>query len=330
MASFRGAARPLVSVIVPVHGSESFLPLCLDALSRQTCDPIEFLLVDDGSADRSLEICRRYAAADDRFRVKALGKNRGVSAARNWGIELALGEYIGFADADDLPAPDLYESLYHLCTRWDAPVSFCNYTRMAADGAHENRLPRISRLHESRGEGVLHGDEIFNAVLLPDSYGGFVWNKLFRRDLFQIPGGVRFDSACGFYEDRLFVTEALARVPAAAYTTRSLYRYRIHSTSVTAKRANWQLITGGMNARKRTIALLPPSCADFDKAVYVSMLSRYGFRALLSRDFALHARLRADFSEVRKEYIPAWRRLAGRFPLRTRLLVELVRLHFRK
>lgn len=100
----------MVSIIVPVYKVEKFLPKCIESVLNQTYTDFELILVDDGSPDKSPEICDKYAELDKRV-VVIHQKNAGVSAARNAGLENAKGEYIGFVDPDDWIAPKMYEQM---------------------------------------------------------------------------------------------------------------------------------------------------------------------------------------------------------------------------
>ncbi len=101
----------MISVIIPVYNAEKYLTHTIRCLQAQTCTDFEVLLVNDGSADRSAQICAESAKADTRFRVLTQ-ENQGVSAARNKGLAASKGEYITFLDADD-EVPDNYlETLY--------------------------------------------------------------------------------------------------------------------------------------------------------------------------------------------------------------------------
>ncbi|MBQ7815737.1 MAG: glycosyltransferase, partial [Oscillospiraceae bacterium] len=101
----------MISVIVPVYNTEKFLDKCIESISKQTFDDFEIILVDDGSTDKSGQICDTWAHKDNR--VKVIHKqNAGVSAARNNGIAAAKGEYIAFVDSDDTVSPD-YLRLLH-------------------------------------------------------------------------------------------------------------------------------------------------------------------------------------------------------------------------
>ena len=101
---------PVVSIIIPVYNTEKYLRRCLDSVCSQTLKDIEIICVDDGSTDGSAAILAEYAARDPRIKV-ITQKNAGAGAARNVGIEVATGEYVGFVDSDDFVDGDFYEKL---------------------------------------------------------------------------------------------------------------------------------------------------------------------------------------------------------------------------
>lgn len=103
-------STPLISVIIPVYKVEAYLDKCVKSVMNQTYRNLEIILVDDGSPDRCPEMCDAYATEDSRITV-IHKKNEGLSAARNSGMEIATGEYIGFVDSDDWIAPEMYEHL---------------------------------------------------------------------------------------------------------------------------------------------------------------------------------------------------------------------------
>ena len=102
-----------LSVIVPVYNAENYLERCLDSLIEQTLDEIEIICVDDNSADKSLEILKKYAKKDERLRYIHCDINGGESKARNIGLDNANGEFIAFVDNDDTVDIDFYEKLYN-------------------------------------------------------------------------------------------------------------------------------------------------------------------------------------------------------------------------
>ena len=114
-----------VSVIVPIYNKEKYLHDCLNSIIGQTLDSIEIILVDDGSTDKSKDICQEYLNKDSRISYY-YQENEGLASARQTGIELAKGEYIGFIDGDDWIDLEMYEKMYSKAKEYDADVVFCN------------------------------------------------------------------------------------------------------------------------------------------------------------------------------------------------------------
>ena len=106
------STQPLISVIVPVYNVERYLDQCVESLIGQTYERLEIILVDDGSTDSSGEQCNAWANRDNRIRA-VRQCNAGLAAARNTGLDLAKGEYIGFVDSDDYVLPDMFGTLLH-------------------------------------------------------------------------------------------------------------------------------------------------------------------------------------------------------------------------
>lgn len=106
--------KPEISIIVPIYNVEKYLPKCIESILSQTFTNFELILVNDGSKDRSGIICDEYASKDNRIKV-IHKENGGVSSARNSGVDLASGKYIGFVDPDDYIKKDMYERLHYLC-----------------------------------------------------------------------------------------------------------------------------------------------------------------------------------------------------------------------
>ena len=98
----------IISVIIPIFNAEKYLRKCLDSVCNQTYPFLQIILIDDGSTDSSLSICREYCFKDERFELISQ-ENKGVSAARNIGIDRAKGAFISFVDADDYLKPNTYE-----------------------------------------------------------------------------------------------------------------------------------------------------------------------------------------------------------------------------
>ena len=114
----------LISVIVPIYNVEQFLSKCIQSIINQSYSRLEIILVDDGSTDDSPQICDEFKEKDKRIKV-IHKKNGGLSDARNVGIEVASGEYIGFVDSDDYIDELMYEKLLNACIRNNSYISIC-------------------------------------------------------------------------------------------------------------------------------------------------------------------------------------------------------------
>lgn len=116
----------LISIIVPIYNVEQYLDDCLVSILNQTYKNLEIILIDDGSTDNSCKICDKYAEKDSRI-IVIHKENGGVSSARNAGLQISKGVYIGFVDPDDWITRDMYEVLYNNIKKYNANVSVCKY-----------------------------------------------------------------------------------------------------------------------------------------------------------------------------------------------------------
>ena len=115
---------PKISIIVPVYNVEEYIHRCIDSILAQTFTDFELILVNDGSHDQCGKICDEYAENDSRIKV-IHKKNGGLSDARNAGLEIAQGEYIGFVDSDDYIEHDMYEKLIEACKEYNSKLAMC-------------------------------------------------------------------------------------------------------------------------------------------------------------------------------------------------------------
>lgn len=184
--------NPEISIIVPVFNTASLLADCLDSILGQTFSDFELILVNDGSYDGSGEICDRYSLKDER--VKVIHQvNGGVSSARNAGLNVARGKYIGWVDSDDWIEASMFHFLYNLAEEHNAEVSECDYATYAGDTFFPSEF----------GKSPEAGDKDFllKKYLVGDIFYGLV-TKLFRRQLFE---NVRFPVG-RIWEDAWFIT----------------------------------------------------------------------------------------------------------------------------
>ena len=130
--------NPKVSIIIPVYNTEIYLEKCLESIIRQSLKEIEIIITNDGSSDNSLQIIRAFEEFDKRIKVINQEK-QGQAAARNRGIEIAKGEYIGFVDSDDWIDFDYYEKLYLTAKKYNSDVALADYIRIG-NGITKKRL----------------------------------------------------------------------------------------------------------------------------------------------------------------------------------------------
>ena len=122
-----------ISIIVPIYNTEKYLDRCIASIVAQSYENLEIILVDDGSSDNCGIICDRWAINDNR--IKVLHKsNGGLSDARNAGLSIATGEYIGFVDSDDYIHMDMYQELFDLIKKYGADMAICEYNCVSEDG----------------------------------------------------------------------------------------------------------------------------------------------------------------------------------------------------
>jgi glycosyltransferase involved in cell wall biosynthesis len=172
-----------VSVIVPVYNVEPYLSRCLESLVAQSQTDIEVILINDGSTDRSLEICNKYAAGRNNWVVHSKA-NEGQGVARNIGIEKSRGEYILFVDSDDWIETTMCQEVVE-CMR-ASHAEFANFGLNFVD-EHGKVVKQISKFSSS----VCKGNEIFQKALLDKDVLSISWNKMYRRSLL-LDNGIRF------------------------------------------------------------------------------------------------------------------------------------------
>ena len=168
--------KALISIIIPVYKVEKYLEKCIQSVINQTYENLQIILVDDGSPDNCGKICDEYAKKDHRIEV-IHKSNGGLSDARNKGLEIAKGEYIGFVDSDDYIEADMYEVLYNLLKQYNADVSICNFYTVSQG--------KISIKNADNGINEYNRIEILKEILLDRNIQSYAWNKLYKKELFD-------------------------------------------------------------------------------------------------------------------------------------------------
>ena len=216
----------LISIIVPVYKVEKYLERCVKSIQKQTYTNLEIILVDDGSPDRCGQLCDEFAKLDKRIKVYHK-ENGGISDARNYGIDKATGEYIGFVDSDDYIHESMYEKLYEAIKKSGTMISECGLTRV-----YKNTL----RPHYEGKDYflVLDKQEYLKEFLENRKVYGSVWCKLIHRDIAK---KIKF-SVGMIYEDALYNLELIKNVDKFTLISDSYYYYYIREDSYTTKPFN--------------------------------------------------------------------------------------------
>lgn len=169
-----------LSIIVPIYNVEKYLHRCVNSILAQTFTDYELILVDDGSPDNCPQICDEYALQDQRIRV--IHKvNGGLSDARNAGLDVAQGDYIGFVDSDDYISSQMYQRLIELIEMHDADMVACGILQEREDGIITGQWPNLT-------EDKIYGRQDFLDNFYPDVRRNILpaaWNKVYKRHLFQ-------------------------------------------------------------------------------------------------------------------------------------------------
>ncbi len=208
-----------VSIIVPVYNTARYLRRSMDALTGQTLQDIEIIVINDGSTDDSVEIINEYI---DRYpdKIRLISKeNGGQGTARNIGIKEAVGEYIGFADSDDCVDTAMFEAMYNVAVRDDADLVECSfhYVYEHEDGSRDELKPRgvVGQHHDNR-------DMFLNPQVSP-------WNKLYKASILK-DNDITFPEGL-IYEDTSFYIKSIPYLHKTSYIDEKYVYYFLRGQS---------------------------------------------------------------------------------------------------
>lgn len=214
-------SNPLISIIVPIYNVEKYLAKCIESILNQTYTNFELILVDDGSPDNCGKICDSYKEKDSRI-IVVHKKNGGLSSARNVGIDIAKGEYIGFVDSDDYIEPYMYEELLNAVLRDKCKLSVCNINYVFEDG---KVIPKVKN----------ESNQIYDfeqAILEMNTYRMFdmgAWSKLYHHSLFD---EIRFPEG-KLSEDFYIMYKIFDKAQRVSYVAKPCYNYLQRQNSIT-------------------------------------------------------------------------------------------------
>lgn len=203
-----------ISVIIPVYDSYSTLTRCVNSILKSTYKNIEVLIIDDGSEEKTRDLCDQIATTSPLIKVFHQ-KNNGVSTARNTGIDNADGDYITFIDADDTITENMLESLFFECENTNSQMAICGYKEILA-------LNYKKEINCIGNNSILSGPDILKCFFEENTIGWNVWAKLYRRELI---GKIRFRDNRKIAEDMFFVFEILKHTDKICILGQAFYNY---------------------------------------------------------------------------------------------------------
>lgn len=229
---FKLASSPSISVIIPVYNAERYLEKMLNSLAGQTFSNAEFICVDDGSSDKSIEILQKFEAADKRFKI-IRQNNKYAGVARNHGLKYAKGKYVIFIDSDDLLKPSMLQKLYTRAEQTSADIVLCKITKYNEESNHYEEANYSLKTY-------MIPNEIFSVVDIPDKIFQITipapFNKFYRHD-FLLRNKIKFQEIHNT-NDMLFSYLSLVLADRITYLDMSLYIYRFNAVdNLTANRS---------------------------------------------------------------------------------------------
>lgn len=206
----------MISVIVPTYNSEKYIKKCITSIVKQKKCELEILVVDNGSVDNTKNIVKEFAQKDKRIRLIQC-PIKGVSNARNMGIEYSKGEYISFVDSDDYIDEDFYYIMLDSLEKQKVELSVCEYNQIFED---EKEITKEKKY----GISNLNKVELLDKMFDKDFFQGFVWNRLYKSEIIK-NNNVRFNTEITICEDFLFNCEYMQYIEKACYINQPLYYY---------------------------------------------------------------------------------------------------------
>lgn len=211
----------LISIIIPVYKVEKYINKCIDSIINQTYKNLEIILIDDGSPDNCAKICDEYAKLDNRIKV-VHKKNGGQSEARNVGLDMANGKYIGFVDSDDYIKNDMFEILHKNLIEFDADIAITNIIKVKK---------RQKVIEEGYNDIEIYNTTNIMQMLLNNHITNYLYNKLYKMELWK---DIRLP-VDRILEDMDVMYRVLERANKVVCTNKSAYYYLIREDSSISK-----------------------------------------------------------------------------------------------
>lgn len=279
----------ILSIIIPIYNMELYLEECLESLINEVTDKFEIILVNDGSMDRSLEICNQYINKYNNIQL-VNQENRGLSAARNMGLSKASGEYITFIDPDDWVKNNYIKTIIkEVKSKHDVYVfGYCNC----------NKNLKKNILH-SIPSNTYEGEKVKNAVVYLDENGymlNFAWNKIYKKSLL-IDNKIKFLNGTSYIEDILFNSIVFNYAKSVRFLNEILYFYRTTENSLSNNKYYYnmsELVSTAIISRKKLYENL--DLFNDHEELFINKAIEYKFS-----EIANLYRLKANLSEKERK-----------------------------
>lgn len=261
----------IVSVIIPVYNVELYLRTCIDSIVKQTYVELEIILVDDGSTDKSGLICDEYAKKDERIKV-IHKKNGGLSDARNEGLKIATGEFVGFVDSDDWVEKDFFEKLVNIMYRTKCDIAMCGIKMFWGDGTEQ-----IMTANQDKSMDNL---EAMEAIVDESFIKQPVWYKLYRHNLVN---GIMFEVG-KIHEDAFWTYQIIARAKKVEIIKKPYYYYRQRKQSIMSAQYSYKNFAG-LEARIRQQCFLENNYQQLTDKGRINLLFAAYYHGVKSLEF---------------------------------------------
>lgn len=273
----------IVTIIIPVYNTEKYLEKCLNSVLEQSHKNLEIILINDGSTDNSLNICKEFQKLDNRIKI-INQENNGVSVARNKGLDIASGEYIAFIDSDDFIEKNMIETMLNNIKKENADISEIDFTLTNLRDYSKKKKLKFYEVSENNASIIklFSGSKIENIVC----------SKLYKK---SIIGDIRFDEKLILGEDLYFNFKVLLKQHKIVIDTRnSYYNYVIVPTSKMNKKISWKHIEY-INFLENIVNEVPKDLVNFAEAKVIREKIKIFKKIIESNDF--------EYEEYRNKYI---------------------------
>ena len=287
--------HPIISVIIPVYKVEPYLDHCIESVVNQTYQNLEIILVDDGSPDRCPEMCDDWASRDGRI-IVIHKPNGGLSDARNAGMAIASGEYIGFVDSDDWIAPEMYGKLLSTLITDESDIAACSVSMVWEDGSPA----RLLTVEES---ALLNRSQAQRALLEESLLKQPVWYKLYKTSLIR---DIPFEAG-KYHEDVYWSYQAIGKAEKVSIIPYIGYYYFQRSGSIMGDGYSLKRLDA-MEAYCRRYEYLKNAFPELNNSALTAIWLNCIYHGQMAMKYTDHETQRRVFSYLRE--------ILARYPIR--------------